>query len=338
MEPRGERAAGTRDRDLVSALLYGAGLVASALLAYAFNAAMGRRLSPEDFGTFAALLAVVLALSGPTTALFGGAAMSAARSGLISRPPWRFGIGLGGLAAVVMGLAPLPIAIRLSAWLAFGCAMWLLVSWNRGLLIGVGQLGLVGGTMALDGAARLAIALVLVARGWGVTGATAGLALGIGSSLVLTELLLPQAKSRERRPLPSEVWVAAAGLLFLTVAQFPDVIAVRLASASASGPYAAASSIARIALYAQMAAAAYALRRAAVVGARRALGRSLLLTLAPGLIALGVIEAVPRFLLSVTCANVISGVPRAPKATGAVLAIRARPAACRGGKPGKRFR
>ena len=97
---------------------------------YAFNAAMGRRLSPEDFGTFAALLAVLLALSGPTTALFGGAAMSAARSGLISRPPWRFGIGLGGLAAVVMGLAPLPIAIRLLAWLAFGCAMWLLVSWN----------------------------------------------------------------------------------------------------------------------------------------------------------------------------------------------------------------
>src|SRR5204863_6787427 len=83
MEPRDERAAGARDRDLVSALLYGVGLVASALLAYAFNAAMGRRLSPEDFGTFAALLAVLLALSGPTTALSGGAAMSAARSGLI---------------------------------------------------------------------------------------------------------------------------------------------------------------------------------------------------------------------------------------------------------------
>jgi len=300
MEPGGEGAAGTRDRDFRGALLFGAGLVASSLLAYAFNAAMGRRLSPEDFGTFAALLAVVLALSGPTTALFGGAAMSAARSGRIALPPWRFWIGLGGFAAVVMGLSPLPLAIRLSAWLAFGCAMWLLVSWNRGLLIGLGHLGLVGGTMALDGAARLFVALVLVARGWRVTGATAGLALGIGSSVLITELLLPKSNSKEKQPLPTEIWVAAAGLLFLTLAQFPDVIAVRLANANASGSYAAASSIARIALYAQGAAAAYALRRAAVKGARRAFGRSILLALGPGLLALGVIEAVPRFLLSVT--------------------------------------
>src|SRR5439155_6638666 len=87
--PEGTRA---RDREFGGAFLFAGGLAASALLGYAFNATMGRRLSPGDFGTFAALLAVLLALSGPTTALFGGAAMSAARDGRIVLPQWRFWI------------------------------------------------------------------------------------------------------------------------------------------------------------------------------------------------------------------------------------------------------
>ncbi len=289
-----------RDRDFRGAFLYGGGLVASALLAYGFNAAMGRRLNPVDFGTFAALLGVLLALSGPTTALLGGAAMAAARSGRIALPPWRMWILAVGVVAAVFGLAPLPIVARSASWFTFGCAMWMLVSWNRGLLIGVGRLGLVGTTMIVDGVTRLALAMILVARGWGVTGAAAGLSLGIGSSFVLTQFLLPTDRTRESRPLSPEVWAAVVGLFFLTVAQFPDVVAIRLANGAASGSYAAASSIARIALYAQGAAAAYALRRAAVAGARRALGRSLLLAMAPGMLALAVVEAVPRRLLSFT--------------------------------------
>src|SRR5436309_2176745 len=98
------------------------------------------------------------------------------------------------------------------------------------------------GTRDRDFRSALLFGTGLVARGWGVTGATAGLALGIGSSVVITELLLPRTNSKERQPLPTEVWVAAAGLLFLTLAQFPDVIAVRLANATESGSYAAASS------------------------------------------------------------------------------------------------
>ena len=58
----GRSQEGTRagDREFGGAFLFAGGLAASALLGYAFNAAMGRRLSPEDFGTFAALLAVFL--------------------------------------------------------------------------------------------------------------------------------------------------------------------------------------------------------------------------------------------------------------------------------------
>lgn len=290
----------TADRELGGAFVYGGGLVLSALLAYAFNALMGRRLSAEDFGTFAALLGLLLALSGPTTALLGGAAMSSARSGRIALPRWRAWILFGGVALAILGLIPLPTLARSGAWFGFGCAMWMLVSWNRGLLIGTGRLGIVGGTMTLDGLARVSIALFLTSRGWGVTGAAAGLSLGIASSFVLTQLLLPTDRSRESGPLPPEVWAAVVGLFFLAFAQFPDLLAVRLAGGSRSGGYAAAASIARIALYAQGAAAAYALRRAAVAGARRALPRSLLMSLGPGLVALVVLEAVPRQLLSLT--------------------------------------
>src|SRR3989442_14801439 len=122
---------------------------------------MGRRLSPADFGTFAALLAGLLALSGPTTALFGGAAMSAARSGRIALPQWRVWIVVAGVGFGVAGLFPLPVILRSAAWFGFGSAMWMLVAWNRGLLIGVGRLGLVGATMGFEGVARLALALVL---------------------------------------------------------------------------------------------------------------------------------------------------------------------------------
>jgi glycosyltransferase involved in cell wall biosynthesis/O-antigen/teichoic acid export membrane protein len=289
-----------RDREFTGAFVYAAGLGATAFLGYAFNAAMGRRLSSDDFGTFAALLAGLLALSGPTTALFGGAAMSAARSGRISLPLWRLWIFLAGIAAGVLGLFPLPEVLRSAMWFGCGAAMWMLLSWNRGLLIGVGRLGVVGATSAFEGIARLSLALVLVARGWRVAGASAGLALGIGAAFLLTQVLLPRDRIRESRPLTPEVWAAVVGLFFLSMAQFPDVVAVRLANGHAAGSYAAASSIARIALYAQAAAAAYALRRAAVVGARGALPRALLLSMVPAGIAVVGLEVFPGRLLSLT--------------------------------------
>jgi SAM-dependent methyltransferase len=76
---------------------------------------MGRRLSPKDFGTFAALLGVLLALSGPATALLGGAAMSSARSGRIALPRWRAWILFAGVALAILGLIPLPTLVRSGA-------------------------------------------------------------------------------------------------------------------------------------------------------------------------------------------------------------------------------
>jgi glycosyltransferase involved in cell wall biosynthesis len=281
-------------------MTYGAGLAVAAALAYAFNALMGRRLTASDFGTFGALLAGMLALSGPTTALFGGAAMAAARSGRIARPRWRPPV-LGCVAgATVVALLPIRVVPKATAWFVVAAGMWMLVSWNRGLLTGLGRIGLVGGSVVFEAVARVGLAVLLVARGWRVAGAAGGLALGIAAAVLLTEWLLPSGRDDPNGRIGSDVWLAVVGLFFLSLVQFADVVAVRLFDPHGAGGYNAASSLARIALYAQAPAAAYALRRTAVAGLRRSLRRALLLGLAPAVVAAGALELFPRRILQVT--------------------------------------
>lgn len=288
------------DRELRGALLYGAALAATAFLAYAFNALTGRTLSPRDFATFAALLGVLLALSGPVTALFGGAAMASARGGGVPRPRWRRWLMAFGVAGTLATLLPVSPSGKAVAWFGIASATWMLSAWNRGLLIGLGRLGLVGMTMVVEGSARIALALALVAAGWGVAGASAGLALGITVAFLLTEALLPRHRGSDVAPVRPEVWVATAGLLFLGAVQFADTVAVRLVGPPGDGPYAAASQLARAALYVQAPAAAYALRRAAVAGPSGTVGRALLLGLVPGAAVTAALLAFPGLALSAT--------------------------------------
>lgn len=301
-EPGGSAASTSpkRDRDFGGAIVYGAGLAGAAALAYVFNAAMGRRLSPTDFGTFGALLAVLLALSGPSAALFGGGAMSAVRRGEVPRLrwlPWLVGLSV---ATVIVALLPLPAGARAAFWFAEAATIWFVTSWNRGLLIGLGRLWLVGGTILLEAACRLGFALLLVGRGWGLPGAAAGLALGMTSAAAVSRLLLPKARGRPREAVTPDVWVAIFGLVCLGLVQFPDVIGVRLFDAHRSGMYNAASGIARVALYAQGPAAAYALRRAATHGPAQALRRAIPLALVPAGLVFLAVEAIPRLALSTT--------------------------------------
>jgi glycosyltransferase involved in cell wall biosynthesis len=280
--------------------VFGLCLAISAGLVYLFNAAMGRLFTARDFGTFGALLALMLALSGPTTALYGGAAMSTARTGRIPRTPWRIGLLMVGLAAALVGLLPLPGTVRATGWFGVACVMWVLLSWARGLLIGLGRLGLVGATSVFDGLARLGLAVLLIARGWGIGGGAAGLALGLTATLLLTQALLPRERDDAADTVGRNVWIAVVGLLFVTITQFADVVAVRLIDPAHAGQYTAAASLARIALYTSGPAAAYALRRTAVVGARGALPRSVVLAAVPGAVACAILLFAPQFLLSVT--------------------------------------
>jgi glycosyltransferase involved in cell wall biosynthesis len=286
-------------RDLRGAVGYAAGLAAAALLIYGFNVLAARRLSSDDFGTLAALVGGLLALTGPITALLGGAAMSTARTGIVPKPRWRRAVLSAAALAAVLALIPLPSGFQAVCWFAVSAAMSALVGWNRGLLIGLGRLGTVGVTLAVEGLARVAFTAVLVAAGGGLAGASAGLALGIAAAALVTELLVPRGNGeRGRRGLGPGVALSICGLFFIGLAQFADVVAVRLASPRAAGSYAAAASMARLALYAQGPAAAFALRRSSVVGPRRAIGWSVALAVIPAALVGSILEVAPRLVLA----------------------------------------
>ncbi len=294
------RSAGGRDRDFRGALMYGGGFAAAAILTYLFNAMLGRRLSPSEFSTFAALLGVLLAINGPSSALFGGGAMSAARSGDIPHTPWRGFLIAATAVGIAVGLAPVAPTVRAVGWFLAASAMLMLVAWARGLLIGLGRLGVAGGTMVVEGVARMGFALVLLSLGFRLAGASAGLALGVAVGLGVTAALLPRAGRGPRPPVSPEVWISIVGLAFVGLGEFVDVVAVRMAGGPRLGAYAAASSLARIALFAQAPAAAYAVRRTAVAGPNRAAPRVALLALVPAGLAVLALELFPRTILHLT--------------------------------------
>lgn len=304
---RAEWATRLRRDELSGAFAFGAGLLAAAALNFAFVGAMGRLLDPTLFGTLGVLIAALLAVTAPVNALQGGAEMFSALHERFPRGKarlWAPGIGLL-VWAITMGVPS--ATVRSVGWFTLGSAALLLLSWNRGALAGLGRFSFVGLSFVVDGASRLLLALAFVAGGLGLTGASAGFALGIVLALVVTELAIPRLAPVVSEPLGGEVLAALVGLLALGVTQIVDVFAIRLANPAQAGSYVGAASLARLALFAQMPAAVYGLRRAAVEGPRRALPRTLFLALVPGLLAVGLLELFPHPLLHLAYGHRYSG-------------------------------
>jgi glycosyltransferase involved in cell wall biosynthesis len=287
------------DGDLGGAIAYGAGLAATAILAYAFNALMGRHIPAGQFATFGALLSGLLVLSGPMAALLAGAAMASVRAGRLPAAGWRRGAVVVAAASALGGIVLPGSTNRSVAWFVAACAFSFVGAWNRGVIIGFGRLGLVGATFVFEGVARVGLLGAFLALGFGGVGAAAALALGIGAGAGLTEVLVPRMARGAPVPIRPEVWLSTAGLLFVGLLQFADVAAVRLFG-TPGGEYMAASSIARLALFVQIPAAAYALRRAAVASPRAALPRAMALALLPSLGVIAAVEVAPRLALDLT--------------------------------------
>jgi glycosyltransferase involved in cell wall biosynthesis len=296
-------AARLRRVELTGALAFGAGLLAAAALNFAFVGAMGRLLDPPVFGTLGVLVAALLAVTAPVNALQGGTEMFAALHDRFPRGKARLWPPAIGLSLWAITMVAHSTTVRATGWFILGSAALLLLSWNRGALAGLGRFSFVGLSFIVDGTARLLLALAFVAAGFGLIGASAGFALGIVLALVATELAVPRIAPIARQPLGREVAAALLGLLALGITQIVDVFAIRLANPAQSGSYVGAASLARLALFAQMPAAAYALRRAAVEGPRKALPRTSFLALVPGLLAVGLLELFPHDLLHLAYAN-----------------------------------
>jgi glycosyltransferase involved in cell wall biosynthesis len=285
--------------DFSGTLLFGSGLVVAAGLNFILFSTMGRMLAPSLFGTLGVFIAALFAVTGPVNTLSGGTEMFAALHDRFPRGRrrlWAPAIGLVLWGATMLARSP---TVRSAGWFALGASANLLLAWNRGALTGLGRFAFVGATFVVDGVARLGISVLLVAIGLGLEGASAGLVLGMIVALLLTEAVLPRMAAGTRQPLGREVWLALLGLFALGLTQIVDVFAIRLTNPSRAGSYVAAASLARMALFSQIPAAAYALRRAAIEGPRRALPRTILLASGPGLLAIGVLELVPHQLLSI---------------------------------------
>jgi O-antigen/teichoic acid export membrane protein len=168
------------------ALVLAAGMAVANAGNYGFNLVMAFLLGPEAYGALAALLALVLVGSVPGLAL---QAVVARRTALAGGPVWpgrrwlagRAGLGLA-LLTVVAGPG-LMLFLHLGSaapvlWLALALAPTPLLFAVQGLLQGRERFGALAAVMVAGAGVKLAIGLVLVAAGLGVSGAMAGVAAG----------------------------------------------------------------------------------------------------------------------------------------------------------------
>jgi O-antigen/teichoic acid export membrane protein len=197
-----------------------------------------------------------------------------------------------------------------AATLPTGC-LWLLLSVERGALQGMHAYRPVAWSLMLEALGRLAIGLVLVAAGLGVTGAYLGtplsmLATAAGLAFVTTRRLgraAPAHATERLRDLMGGVWPAVAGLFLVAVLQNVDVILVkRQIGGDEAGAYAAAAVAAKAVVWVAIGVGLYllpeAVRRAQVgIDPRPVLLRALAVVALVALPMLTAYAVAPRLVL-----------------------------------------
>jgi O-antigen/teichoic acid export membrane protein len=272
------------------------GLLVSNVLAYLFYALVSRSIGVEPYGTFSALVAVVLILSTP--ALIAQMVVAKLASDLALDPDRLAGLvhaidrvtlrvaALAGLALIAMSV-PLAAFLRVSdpllvtfAGCSLGGAIALLIL--RGVLQGTSRFSAfaLSNVAETGGKALLAPLLGLVA---GARGALAGMALGYAVAAVYT--FVAAMPHRRGAPVPFSLRAVARTSAVVGIAVFcvnllvlfDGVLAKRYLDAHTAGVYGAASLTGR-ALYAMIAfVPVVLLPQAALRAARRERTRWLLL-------------------------------------------------------------
>jgi glycosyltransferase involved in cell wall biosynthesis/O-antigen/teichoic acid export membrane protein len=267
--PLRELVGGLARSDTGRAAGLAAAVMAANVIALVFTIVFARVLHSSGYGSLAALVSTFLILSVPGSALQMTVAREVSRSvaagerhpaagvwgwlttlGVVTLGVTAVSIAARDLIAHAIGVADLPWAA--AAALPAGC-LWLILSVQRGALQGLQRYKLVGGSLIVEAAARLAAGLVLVAAGMSVTGAFLGTAISIGA--VATALMIPLLRAagphrdhheRPLRELLSRAWAPVAALALIAILQNIDVIVVKhVAEKHDAGAYAAAAVIAK---------------------------------------------------------------------------------------------
>jgi O-antigen/teichoic acid export membrane protein len=296
------------------------------LIAVVFTVIFTRLLGADDYGSLAALLNLTVILLVPGSAL----QVVAAREGTLGR------LGQGGelaatlvrwerhliLAAIgltvlaVMAREPLAALLNVEeVWAAAAVpgtgAMWLLVCVQRGLLQAAQAYKAVGLSVVLEAFGRLAVGLVLVLAGAGVTGAYLGTVAAVciaatAMGIILRRRLGPPARQTPPHPLHALARDAAfpiAALVLVAAMQNVDVImAKHVLAEDPAGVYAASTVAAKAVVWIAVGIGLWVLpeavrRAAAGRDARGVLLRALALVGAISACALAVFGLAPELLL-----------------------------------------
>jgi O-antigen/teichoic acid export membrane protein len=316
-----------------AALLVVPALFAGNLVSYLFTVVVARQLGPAAYGALGGLLAIVIALAVPGMALQLVVARNVAvcrRDGVAAGSLQAAVIRLGLRAGVALAVPALAAAPLLSgylhlgspgppAWLAVNLALLPLLFAVSGLLQGRERFGVLTAVLLLVAAGKLPLGVALVAAGYGVEGALAGVAVGTLAAVLLGVAACGRARHRPgpaaadpegsgepRRGAPvgregsggprggapqdrvaglgPELTAAALGVVGLVAITNLDVLLARhYLPEAASGLYAAGSVVAKVTYWAPLAGVMVVFPRlAAGAGRRTLLRQAALATLAFG--------------------------------------------------------
>jgi O-antigen/teichoic acid export membrane protein len=314
------------DPETGKAIGLAAATMAANFVAVVFTVIFTRILGTGGYGSLAALLNLTVILFVPGSALQVAAAREATLgrlgrggelSGTLERWSRHILVALVGVAVVsVLAREQLAELINVEqAWAAAAvpatAVLWLLLCLQRGLLQSARAYREVGLSILFEALGRLALAIVLVAAGLGVTGAY----LGTLASLALTAAALawlhrrrlgpPDLASRPH-PLPQLVRDATlpiAALTLVAALQNVDVImAKHVLTETVAGVYAATTVAAKAVVWIAVGLGFWVLpeatrRAAAGRDPRPVLGRALAVIAALSAAALVIFAAVPELLL-----------------------------------------
>src|SRR3954468_11682878 len=309
-----------------------AGLAAATLgnnaIQLLFTVVFTRLLGATGYGTLAALISAFLILLVAGQSVQVAAAREAALDRL--RHPqvvwatlraWRHRllwalVALAALSALFRTQIAAAIGVDEAPWGAAAIlptgVLWMLISLQRGALQGLRAYAPVGASIVLEGAGRLACALILFAAGLGVTGAMLGTPLAFALVAVGLEMVLHRrtgpivdtgAPVRSLRGLIGDGWVPIVGLFLLAALQNMDVIVAKhQLPDAAAGSYAAAAVAAKSVVWVAIGIGLHLLpeatrRSAAGLDPRPVLLRALAILVGIAAPALLIFAAAPKLLL-----------------------------------------
>ncbi|NJB68672.1 O-antigen/teichoic acid export membrane protein [Desulfobaculum xiamenense] len=244
------------------------------LFNYLFQFLVGRSLTPDDFGTFNALNSLSVLASAPMVVIplvlsrftisLGVQNPAALRSLLTTSLRW---LGLAALCVFVLGTFLLP-GIRSYLHVEDSTPVLLMLALTSlsfimpvplGMLMGLQRFTGFGLGSCMSSVGRFLAALALVALlGHGVGGALVSGIVGVGASLALALFFLRDVASGPSEPLPKGMlrevgWytlpVLVNAALLMALGNLDLVLARHYCPADASGHYAMAAVLGRIAYY-----------------------------------------------------------------------------------------